>query len=115
MHLGDVVLLDLVSVCTVSSCPSDRLDDDQIRSLCGALAVVRQKSHWIITINVKMNVWTCELIFPTDTLQQKIEITDIWGGGYLLRQQSQCTRSRIPSDAPGHHCILSEEICFHLN
>ncbi len=22
-----------------------------------------------------MNVWKCELIFPTDTLQQKIEIT----------------------------------------
>ncbi len=56
-------------------------DDDQIRSLCGALAVVRQKSHWIITINVKINVWTCELIFPTDPLQQKIEITDIWVGG----------------------------------
>ncbi len=24
-----------------------------------------------------MNVWKCKLIFPTDTLQQKIEITDI--------------------------------------
>ncbi len=23
-----------------------------------------------------MNVWTCKPIFPTDTLQQKIEITD---------------------------------------
>ncbi len=46
----------------------DRLDDDQIRS---------QKSHWIITINGKMNVWKCILIFPTDTLQQKIEITDL--------------------------------------
>ncbi len=46
----------------------DRLDDDQIRSLCGALAVVRQKSNWIITINGKMNVWKCKLIFPTDTL-----------------------------------------------
>ncbi len=51
----------------------DRLDDDQIRSLCGALAVVRQKSHWIITINGQINVWKCKLIFPTDTLQQKIE------------------------------------------
>ncbi len=52
-HLGDVatVLLDLVSVCSVSSCHSRQTDDDQIRSLCGALAVVRQKSHWIITIN----------------------------------------------------------------
>ncbi len=44
-HLGDVatVLLDLVSVCSVSSCHSRQTDDDQIRSLCGALAVVRQK------------------------------------------------------------------------
>ncbi len=32
---------------SVSSCHS-RLEDDQIRSLCGA-----QKSHWIITINGK--------------------------------------------------------------
>ncbi len=68
-HLGDVatVLLDL---------------DDEIRSLCGALAVFRllvckQKSHWFITINGKINVWKCKLIFPTDTLQQKIEITDL--------------------------------------
>ncbi len=40
-HLGDVatVLLDLVSVCSVSSCDSRQTDDDQIRSLCGALAV----------------------------------------------------------------------------
>ncbi len=36
--------------------------DKQIRSLCGA-----QKYHWIITINGKMNVWKCKLIFPTDT------------------------------------------------
>ncbi len=41
----------------------DRLDDDKIRSLCGALAVVRQKSHWIITINGKIYVWKCKLIF----------------------------------------------------
>ncbi len=24
-----------------------------------------------------MNVWKCKFIFPTDTLQQKIEITDL--------------------------------------
>ncbi len=73
-RLGDVftVLLDLVSVCSVSSCDSRQTDDDQIRSLCGA-----QKSHWIITINDKMNVWKCKLIFPSDTLQQKIEITNL--------------------------------------
>ncbi len=65
---------DVVSVCCVSSSHSDRLDDDRIRSLCGALAVFRQKSHWIITINGKMIVWKCKLIFPTDTLQQIILI-----------------------------------------
>ncbi len=44
-----------------------------IRSdLCGA-----QQSHWIITINCKINVWKCKPIFPTDTLQQNIEITDL--------------------------------------
>ncbi len=55
----------------------DRLDDDQIRSFCGALAVVRQKYNWVITIHGKMNVWKCKRIFPTDTLQQNIEITDL--------------------------------------
>ncbi len=41
--LGDVttVLLDLVSVCSVSSCDSRQTDDGEIRCLCGALAVVR--------------------------------------------------------------------------
>ncbi len=39
-HLGDVVLLDLVSVCSVSSCPSDRLM--MIRSdLC--------VEHWLLS------------------------------------------------------------------
>ncbi len=67
-----------VSVCSLFVIP-DRLDEDEMRSLCGALAVVRQKSHWIIIVNVKMNVWKCKckLIFPTDTLQQNIEITDL--------------------------------------
>ncbi len=40
-------------------------------------SLCKQKSHWIITINSKMNVWKCKLIFTTDTLQQKIEITDL--------------------------------------
>ncbi len=66
--------IESVSVCSVSSCHSRQTDDDQIRSdLCGALAVLRQKSHWIITVNGKMNVWKCKLIFPTYTLQQKIK------------------------------------------
>ncbi len=33
--------------------------------------------NWIITINGKINVWKCKRIFPTDTLQQKMEITDL--------------------------------------
>ncbi len=45
----------------------DRLDDDEIRSMCGALAVVRllyiQKSHWIITIYSKRTVYICKLIY----------------------------------------------------
>ncbi len=41
-------------------------------------SLCKQKSHWIIiTINGKMNVWKYKLIFPTDTLQQKIQITDL--------------------------------------
>ncbi len=55
----DTVLLDLVSVCSVSSCDSRQTDDDQITS---------QKSHSLQL----MAKW----MFPTDTLQQKIEITD---------------------------------------
>ncbi len=53
------------------------LYNDEIRSLCGALDVFRQQSHWIITINGEINVWKCTLIFTNDTLQQKIEITDL--------------------------------------
>ncbi len=41
------------------------------------LAVVRQKYHWIITINGKINVWKCKLIFPSDTLHKNIKITDL--------------------------------------
>ncbi len=47
-------------------------------------------TDWIITINGKMNVWKCELIFPPDTLQQKIEITDF--------------KPLLAGDF-GHHCI----------
>ncbi len=62
----------------------DRLDYDQIRSdlcvehwlLSDSLCI--QKSHWIIiTINSINNVWKWKLIFPTNTLQQNIEITDL--------------------------------------
>ncbi len=40
-------------------------------------SLCKQKSYWIITINRKMNVCKCKLIFLTDILQQKIEITDL--------------------------------------
>ncbi len=40
-------------------------------------SLCKQKSHWIITINGNMNAWKCKLIFPTDAIQQKIEITDL--------------------------------------
>ncbi len=34
-------------------------------------------SYWIITINGKINVWKFKLIYPTDTIQQNIETTDL--------------------------------------
>ncbi len=43
----------------------DKLDDGEITSLCDYLC--KQKSHRIITINGKRNVWKCKPIFPTDT------------------------------------------------
>ncbi len=73
LHLGDVatVLLDLVSVCSVSSCYSRQTDDDD--QICAEQTII----SLVTTINGKMNVWKCKLIFPTDTLQQKTEITDL--------------------------------------
>ncbi len=47
-------------------------------------SLCKQKSHWIIKINGKVNVWKCKPIFPTDTLQQKIEITD-FKNNYLVK------------------------------
>ncbi len=44
---------------------------------CFKRPTCKQKSHWIITINGQINVWKRKLIFPTDTLQKKIEITDL--------------------------------------
>ncbi len=49
-----------------------------IRShLCVEHWLFSDKNHWIITINDKNNVFKCKLIFPTDTLHQNIEITDL--------------------------------------
>ncbi len=84
-HLGDVgtVLLDLVSLSLFCFFMSFQTDWMMMRSdLCVehwllSDSLCKQKSLWIITINGKMNVWKCKLIFPTDTLQQKIEITDL--------------------------------------
>ncbi len=39
-------------------------------------SLCKQKSYWVVTNNGKM-VCKCKLIFPTDSLQQKIEITDL--------------------------------------
>ncbi len=49
----------------------DRLDEDQIRSLCGV-----QNLTALLQLMANINVWKCKRIFPTDTLQQKREITD---------------------------------------
>ncbi len=73
----DTVLLDRVCFFI-----SRQTDDEQITSLCGA-----QTSHWVITINGKINVWKCKVIFPTDTLQQKIQITDL---KLLLAAENTC-------------------------
>ncbi len=73
-HLGDVATL-LRIVLFLHVIP-DRLDDDQIRSLCGARAVAKLPSSKNLT-GMWVNVWKCKLIFSTDTLQQKIEITDL--------------------------------------
>ncbi len=79
-NIGDVatVLLDLVCLSLFCFFTSFQTDWMMMRSdLCvehwlSSDSVCKQKSHWIITINVKMNVWSFKLIFPTDTLQQNI-------------------------------------------
>ncbi len=84
-HLGDVatVLLDLVCLsffCFFMSFQRDWMmmrSDFCVEQCLMSDSLCNQKSHWIITINAKMNVWKCKPIFPTDTLQQKIEITDL--------------------------------------
>ncbi len=48
-----------------------------------------------------MNVWKCKLIFPTDTLQQKIEITAL--KTFLASENTECTKC---SNKFGHHCML---------
>ncbi len=59
-----------------SQCSPHRSDLIIIQSVWNDMKKLRQTKS---TINGKMNVWKCKLIFPTDTLQQKIEITDVCG------------------------------------
>ncbi len=48
-----------------------------------------------------MNVWKCKLIFPSDTLQQKIEITDL--------------KPFLAAENFSHHCIsLSANMCLQM-
>ncbi len=45
------LIVIMFSVCSVTSCHSRQTDDDQIRSLCGALAVVRLLVQTIISLH----------------------------------------------------------------
>ncbi len=82
MHLGDfaTVLLDLVCLSLFMSFQTDWMmfrSDLCVEHWLLSDTLCKQKSHWIITINGKLNICKCKLIFPTYTLQQKIEITDL--------------------------------------
>ncbi len=77
-HFINYLLLATVRLGLVCHVITDGLDDGEIRSLCGAGSC---PSHWIITINDKMNVWKYKLIY--DTLQQKIEITDFKPSSFM--------------------------------
>ncbi len=52
----------------------DRLDDDEI---CCQSPGANKNLTGLLQLNGKINVWKCKLIFPSDTLQQKIEITNL--------------------------------------
>ncbi len=85
-HLGDVatVLLDLVCLSLFCAFQRDWMmmmmmmrSDLFVENWLLSDTLCKQQSHWIITINGQMNVCKCKMIFPTDTLQQKIDITDL--------------------------------------
>ncbi len=61
---------------SLSSCHSRQTDDDQIRSMRGALAVFRLFVQTNLTGLLQLMA-KCKLIFPTDTQQKKIEITNL--------------------------------------
>ncbi len=66
-------------------------------------SLCKLKSHWITTINGKIYVWKCKLIFPTDTVQQKIQITD-------FKPFLACENTSVLNF--GHHCTF--KLCFVL-
>ncbi len=110
-HLRDVatVLLDLVCLSLFWFFMSFQTDWMMIRSdLCVEHWLLSdslcKKSHWIITINGQMNVWKCKLIFPTDTLQQKIERTDL--KPFFSWWKYLCSNNF------GHHCIYCLYVCY---
>ncbi len=80
-HLGNIATVPLDLVCLKLFCffMSFQTEENEIRSdLCVKHwplleSLCKQKSHWIITINGRINVWKCKLIVPTDTLQQNID------------------------------------------
>ncbi len=91
-------------------------DDHQIRSL---------KYHWIVTINAKMHVWKCKLIFPTDTLQQKIEVTDLnpflvgtcglrllHSTVYIFNTALNKLFTTVMYIGPYHHTVITSVLCY---
>ncbi len=92
---GFCLHLDLVCLSLFCFFMSFQTDWMMIRSdlcvehwlLSGSLC--KHKPHW------KTNAWTCKLIFPTDTLQQKTDITDHFLAGentsVLIILVNRCT------------------------
>ncbi len=68
-------------------------------------SLCKHKSHRIITINGKRNVWKCKLIFPTDRLLQKIEITDL--NHFLAAENTFLIVLAITVRHPQQHSIES--------
>ncbi len=68
-------------------------------------SLCKHKSHRIITINGKINVWKCKLIFPTDRLLQKIEITDL--NHFLAAENTFLIVLAITVRHPQQHSIES--------
>ncbi len=92
-HLEDVatVLLDLVCLslfCFFMSFQTDWMmimrSDLRVEHWLLSESVCKQKSHWITTINGKINVWKCKLIFPNDTLYSICWVF-LWLSGRALR------------------------------